>query len=412
MVPVQFAAPLGLSDVDPVGSLVAGAGEALGLDEGFQQNGSVSVAVLPVLGELTRGQGQQLGGEVLGLDPGKDQETGVVDDQLKVPGWQIAIFLNILAVVTGIFLLSYRPITWGRLLGAIACAVVATFSFGNGLLLWWIGLLMLTVPWLKNRQTSITFPLSWLLAGSLLTGVYLNDFRVPSHHPSPWTLLEQPIEYVQYMLSFLGNPISTQYSLLMGFLGLIGVGTCLTLLVRCYAVQIEPLLPLIALFLYSVGSAALIGVGRLGFGVDQAGRSRYVTIANLCWIALIVLIALLFKVYRSRRPEGQTELAHSTYRRRRPYYLAGGVLLLVVASIFSVKTQLSSSRTNPLSLPDVHQFARRHMALTAARKELLILENDELLKKLHKNPRYLRHRIGILRTHGLSVFREKPGTGR
>ena len=85
VVPVQFAAPLGLSDVDPVGSLVAGAGEALGLDEGFQQNGSVSVAVLPVLGELTRGQGQQLGGEVLGLDPGKDQETGVVDDQLKVP---------------------------------------------------------------------------------------------------------------------------------------------------------------------------------------------------------------------------------------------------------------------------------------------------------------------------------------
>lgn len=327
-------------------------------------------------------------------------------------GWQIAIFLNILAVVTGIFLLSYRPITWGRLLGAIACAVVATFSFGNGLLLWWIGLLMLTVPWLKNRQTSITFPLSWLLAGSLLTGVYLNDFRVPSHHPSPWTLLEQPIEYVQYMLSFLGNPISTQYSLLMGFLGLIGVGACLTLLVRRYAVQIEPLLPLIALFLYSVGSAALIGVGRLGFGVDQAGRSRYVTIANLCWIALIVLIALLFKVYRSRRPEGQTELAHSTYRRRRPYYLAGVVLLIVVASIFSVKTQLSSSRTNPLSLPDVHQFARRHMALTAARKELLILENDELLKQLHKNPRYLRHRIGILRTHGLSVFREEPGTGR
>ena len=59
VVTVQFAAPLGLSDVDPVGSLVAGAGEALGLDEGFQQNGSVSGAVLPVLGELTRGQGQQ-----------------------------------------------------------------------------------------------------------------------------------------------------------------------------------------------------------------------------------------------------------------------------------------------------------------------------------------------------------------
>ena len=39
---------------------------------------------MPVLGELTRGHGQQFRGQVLGLDPGKDQETGVVDDQLKV----------------------------------------------------------------------------------------------------------------------------------------------------------------------------------------------------------------------------------------------------------------------------------------------------------------------------------------
>ena len=51
MVPVQFAAPLGLFDMDPVGRLVAGAGEALGVDEGFQQNGPVGVAVVPVLGE-------------------------------------------------------------------------------------------------------------------------------------------------------------------------------------------------------------------------------------------------------------------------------------------------------------------------------------------------------------------------
>ena len=91
MVTVQFAAPLGLSDVDPVGSLVAGAGEALGLDEGFQQNGSVSVAVLPVLGELTRGQGQQLGGEVLGLDPGKLSHRHDVPSAGCFPQWVLCV---------------------------------------------------------------------------------------------------------------------------------------------------------------------------------------------------------------------------------------------------------------------------------------------------------------------------------
>ena len=48
VVAVHFAA---LSDLDPVGRLVAGAGEALGVDEGFQQDGPVGVAVVPVLGE-------------------------------------------------------------------------------------------------------------------------------------------------------------------------------------------------------------------------------------------------------------------------------------------------------------------------------------------------------------------------
>ena len=35
-VTVQLAAPLGLSDMDPVGGLVAGACEALGVNEGLQ----------------------------------------------------------------------------------------------------------------------------------------------------------------------------------------------------------------------------------------------------------------------------------------------------------------------------------------------------------------------------------------
>ena len=87
MVTVQFAAPLGLSDVDPVGSLVAGAGEALGLDEGFQQNGSVSVAVLPVLGELTRGQGQIIlyADDVL-ADPAEPVSLGVARGEIEFRG--------------------------------------------------------------------------------------------------------------------------------------------------------------------------------------------------------------------------------------------------------------------------------------------------------------------------------------
>ncbi len=323
-------------------------------------------------------------------------------------GWQIAIFLNVLAVVSGIYLLSHRPLTWMRFLGAIACAVVASFSFGNGLLLWGIGLMMLALVWFKDRRTSIAFPISWLLAGSLLTGVYLNGFRVPSRHPSPWTVLEQPIEYVQYMLSFLGNPISTEYALLMGFLALSSSAVCLFLLVKRHDVRTETLLPLIALSLYSIGSAALIGTGRLGFGVEQALRSRYVTMANLCWVALIALIALLVNVRGSRRQRGEQEQGNMAEKRGVPHRLALGVALSILIAILLIQTQLTSSQIDALSLPDVHQFSKRHLALTAARQELLVLENEALLKTLRSDPRYLRSQIGVLKRHGLSVFRVEP----
>ena len=62
VVTVQLAPALGVADKDPVGGLVAGACEAPRVDEGFQQNGSVGVAVVPVLGELTRGHGQHFRG--------------------------------------------------------------------------------------------------------------------------------------------------------------------------------------------------------------------------------------------------------------------------------------------------------------------------------------------------------------
>src|SRR5712691_3251862 len=50
VVAVEFAAAGGASDVDPVGGAVAGAGEAGGFDEGFDEDGGVAVGGLPVRG--------------------------------------------------------------------------------------------------------------------------------------------------------------------------------------------------------------------------------------------------------------------------------------------------------------------------------------------------------------------------
>ena len=79
---VELAASSGLTDLDPVGGLVTGAAVALSLDEGLKKDGAIAVALLPVVRELSGEEGEDFGGEALGLDPGEHEEAGVVDDEL------------------------------------------------------------------------------------------------------------------------------------------------------------------------------------------------------------------------------------------------------------------------------------------------------------------------------------------
>ena len=60
---VELAAALSLAEVDPVGGTVAGALEARGFAERFQENRAQAVALLPVLGKLALDAGKQMGSQ-------------------------------------------------------------------------------------------------------------------------------------------------------------------------------------------------------------------------------------------------------------------------------------------------------------------------------------------------------------
>ena len=84
MLEFEFTASLGLADAYPVGGPVAGAVEAVFLNEGFEENGAVLVALFPIVRETFGDRGKDAGGEVLGMDPGEDEKAGVVDNQMEV----------------------------------------------------------------------------------------------------------------------------------------------------------------------------------------------------------------------------------------------------------------------------------------------------------------------------------------
>jgi len=57
---------------------------ALGFDEGFEQQRLEAVTLLPVVGQLSAGDGQDLRSQAFALDPRQDEEPRVVDHQLRV----------------------------------------------------------------------------------------------------------------------------------------------------------------------------------------------------------------------------------------------------------------------------------------------------------------------------------------
>ena len=105
------------------------------------------------------------------------------------------------------------------------------------------------------------------------------------------------------MVKYLGS-ICAQYviggrggdgdlAFVFGLLGTAALGWAAGSLVWRDRARFRVLLPYFALSAYSIGTALMTGVGRVGFGSDQALANRYCTTVAPLWVSLIVFLLLL-----------------------------------------------------------------------------------------------------------------------
>src|SRR5271170_2726473 len=80
---VELAATLRVTEVLPVGGLIASAGEAWLFDEGFEQDWSIRITSEPVLCQALADQGEDAGGEITAIDPRQDEEARVIDHEVQ-----------------------------------------------------------------------------------------------------------------------------------------------------------------------------------------------------------------------------------------------------------------------------------------------------------------------------------------
>jgi hypothetical protein len=186
----------------------------------------------------------------------------------------------------------------------IFCAVLATasaFTLANGLLAW--GLTFPALLLMRRVARWSSWLAAWLAACAACAVVYFWGYHKPPDLPT----FAPPIswfDYVRFLLEFLGGGLAyalkhrpdlsaTLFGLAQLILLFIALFFCLRR-IRDRAF-IARALPWFALASYSVGSAVLATLGRVGYGPSYALASRYVTFSIYLTTGLIGLVGLMVR---------------------------------------------------------------------------------------------------------------------
>ena len=212
-------------------------------------------------------------------------------------GWQLHVFLSVWATVVSFWALARWPGAWLGLLLACGAGFVAAFSFANGLLV--LALVPLAVFGAGSDRAGRRLALllvSVAVAVTVFAG-YFAAYEKPLHHPALFGV--DWLTYLSYVLMFTGAPVAAvdpELARLAGLLGIVALVAAIGWLWRRAPASRSLVLPWGLLALYALGSAAVTGMARAGFGATQGVSSRYTTIAMLFWVSLVVLGSLTLRL--------------------------------------------------------------------------------------------------------------------
>jgi hypothetical protein len=205
-------------------------------------------------------------------------------------GWQLQIFLNVFAACFSVWAITKWKDSWKGFILAMIGAILATYSFANGILVWIVILLMIIFSKPKKKY----FRTIWLMFFLLILISYLYKYEKPGHHPSLFSLLYDPFNFITFILIYIGSPFGMWLGLWASFaFGILGFSVFLIFII--YSILnnkhfIIRALPFLGMILYIILSALITSIGRSGIGAIQAASSRYTTFSIIFWIALLAIL--------------------------------------------------------------------------------------------------------------------------
>ena len=273
-------------------------------------------------------------------------------------GWGVGMFFMLGPLLAGLAALA-RPVGPAAFGTAVLAAVVASFSFANGLLLWFMAIPLL---WLNGGARRVAYLLVWILTAALVLGVYLPGLDAS---PAGGGLTAGTVPYV---LQFLGAPLANSFgkvaSTAVGAAGLVLVAAT-TWLQHRTSVR----LAVWALVLFAAASGLLVALGR-----DTASEAlvptRYLSVGNVFWLAILA-------AWIAEPPAPRAAVAV-------------GVVVAVLATHEGMRASAD--------------YEARTRDLASARPVLLSADNDALLGRFFPGPDYLKQLLPQLRDRFLALY--------
>jgi hypothetical protein len=310
-------------------------------------------------------------------------------------GWQMQLFMGVLASTAGWWLLAKQPGSRWALAGSIACGIVTTYSFAAGLTYWFVGLPAL---WLHPAHRTRFRIAAWLTAGAATIGSYFYDYQQSASH-LPLSINFGSVHTVWNWLAFiarnLGAPVALYDARVAAGAGVLAGLAFLYLAVRLRARRHDAAYLFPALVgMHAITGAVLTALGRAPLG-GLPIVSRYTTAAGQLWVAVVLLacVAIASRPVITSRPVSTWRPALAGPRR-------AAALLAAAALCLSL---LFTGRQGVAEAQDLRSTLR------AARTALIRDSNPKLIGWLFNNSvAEVKHRRRVLRMLRMWIYRDEP----
>lgn len=235
-------------------------------------------------------------------------------------------FLPALFIVAALIILRAACSTTAKFLWCAGLATASSFTLPQGLLAWGLTFPVLLLETPGRLRTKWT--IRWIVASAACGACYFWGYVKPGDQP-PFAPAAPVSAYATFFFGFLGNGWQRGINDRLTIAVVAGAFLFVAHLLVIAAIWrsrdaslTRAALPWIALADYSIGSATLATLGRLGYATIYCLSSRYVTFSIYVCIANVALVALLLE-----RRSGWTRRDRHALAVALAVILAGGAFL-------------------------------------------------------------------------------------